>query len=123
MQARGDLVSNAHGGLALGGDARSVLTGEQAIAIVEPPKRERRRKRDASPNPVGDPLFEALRSLRRELAEEAQIPPYMVFPDSVLRAMTAERPASREAMRSISGVGAKKLEAFGDRFLAEIERN
>ena len=93
LQARGALVSNEHGGLALGGDARAILKGEQAVASVVPPRSERKRRRDASPNPVGDPLFDALRELRRELAVEAQLPPYVIFHDATLREMAAGRPA------------------------------
>ncbi|WP_374407659.1 DNA helicase RecQ [Pelagerythrobacter sp.] len=120
LQARGALVANEHGGLALGGDARAILKGEQAVAIVVPPRSERRRRRDASPNPVGDPLFEALRDLRRELASEAGLPPYVIFHDATLREMAARRPASLAELGAIGGVGAKKLDAYGDRFLSVI---
>ena len=123
LQARGALVSNEHGGLALGGDARAILKGEQAVAIVVPPRSERKRRRDASPNPVGDPLFDALRELRRELAVEAQLPPYVIFHDATLREMAARRPASLAALGEIGGVGAKKLEAYGEQFLAVIRRH
>ena len=46
----------------------------------------------AEANPVGDPLFDALRAMRRELAAEAQVPPYVIFHDAALRAMASERP-------------------------------
>ena len=123
LQARGALVSNEHGGLALGGDARAILKGEQSVAIVVPPRSERKRRRDASPNPVGDPLFDALRELRRELAVEAQLPPYVIFHDATLREMAARRPASLSELGEIGGVGAKKLEAYGEQFLAVIRRH
>ncbi|WP_338447021.1 DNA helicase RecQ [Pelagerythrobacter marensis] len=123
LQARGALVATEHGGLALGGDARAILKGEQAVAIVVPPRAERRRRRDASPNPVGDPLFDALRELRRELALEAQVPPYVVFHDATLREMAARRPATLSELGEIGGVGAKKLEAYGARFLDTIRRH
>ena len=88
-----------------------------------PPKPARERRRGGGePNPVGDPLFEALRELRRELAAEAGLPPYVIFHDSTLREMAATRPASRAALGEIGGVGAKKLEAFGDAFLGVIQR-
>ena len=80
-------------------------------------------KRDrAGTNPVGNPLFEALRSLRRELAAEAQVPPYVIFHDAVLREMAARRPASLAELAEVGGVGARKLEAYGDAFLAAIRR-
>ncbi len=123
LQARGALVSNEHGGLQLGGDAREILRGEQLVEIVIPPKRERRGKRNSSPNPVGDPLFDALRALRRELADEAGVPPYVVFHDATLREIAASRPSSLEEMGAISGIGARKLDAYGAAFLKAVQNN
>uniref|UniRef100_UPI0005B7BCFF HRDC domain-containing protein n=1 Tax=Novosphingobium sp. B-7 TaxID=1298855 RepID=UPI0005B7BCFF len=74
----------------------------------------------AALNPVGDPLFDALRALRREIAQEANVPPYVVFHDAVLREMAAARPTSLAEMAAIGGVGARKRDAYGDRFLAVI---
>jgi ATP-dependent DNA helicase RecQ len=74
------------------------------------------------PNPVGDPLFDALRALRREIALEGGVPPYVIFHDSVLREMAAARPTSLAAMGEIGGIGARKLEAFGERFLDVIRQ-
>ncbi len=123
LQARGALVATDHGGLALGGDAPAILKGEQSVEIVLPPKREGRRKRgDSGANPVGDPLFEALRDLRRDLAAEAQMPPYVIFHDATLRELAAKRPMDLAEMAGISGVGARKLEAYGDTFLAVIRQ-
>ncbi len=124
LQARGDLVATDHGGLALGGTARAILKGERNVEIVIPPKRERRSRRgDATPNPVGDPLFDALRELRRELAIEGQVPPYVIFHDATLREMAAQRPQSLAALGRIAGVGTKKLEAYGEQFLRVVERH
>jgi len=124
LQARGSLVPTEHGGLALGGNAREILKGETAVEIVVPPKPERRRKqRDgALPNPVDDPLFEALRNVRRELAKEQGVPPYVIFHDATLRDMAAARPASLAELGRTSGIGSRKLEAYGDAFLAVIRQ-
>ncbi|MBL8733725.1 MAG: DNA helicase RecQ [Planctomycetes bacterium] len=65
-------------------------------------------------------LFEALRGLRRELAGELGVPPYVVFNDVTLEALARQRPASAAAMLDVRGVGPRKLEAFGARFLATI---
>ena len=126
LQAHGHLVANDHGGLALGAGAREILKGEREVAIVVPPKRERRSGRrggDGTPNPVGNPLFEALRALRKELAEEAGVPPYVIFHDSTLREMALARPDTLARLGQIGGVGAKKLEAYGERFLRCILAN
>lgn len=123
LQARGDLVANEHGGLALGAGARAILKGERGVEIVMPPRRERRSRRGGTPNPVGDPLFEALRDLRRELAKEAGLPPYVIFHDATLREMAAARPASLAELGRVAGVGARKLEAYGERFLRTIADN
>ncbi len=120
LQARGALVATEHGGLALDGDAREILKGEKTVEIVVPPKKGRRKPRDRGANPVGDPLFDALRELRRELAVEAGLPPYVIFHDATLRELVARRPGSIEEFGAIGGVGTKKLEAYGDAFLEVI---
>jgi len=124
LQARGTLAPTEHGGLALSGDARAILKGEADVTIAVPPRRENARARRAGDgaNPVGDPMFEALRELRRELAKEAGVPPYVVFHDSTLREMAAARPASLAELGLIGGIGARKLDAYGDAFLAAIRR-
>ncbi len=123
LQARGDLVATEHGGLALGGAARAILRGERTVEIVVPPKRSRGRRADATPNPIGDPLFEALRALRKEVAEEAQVPPYVVFHDSTLREMTSARPETLAQLGRLPGIGAKKLDAYGEQFLRAIREH
>ena len=127
LQARGSLVPTEHGGLALGGDAREILKGEGAVMIVVPPRSERKMRRGSrgaatgGVNPVGDPLFEALRALRRELAESAGVPPYVIFHDATLREMAQSRPATMAAMSEISGVGARKLDEWGEAFLEVVK--
>ncbi|RYE04052.1 MAG: ATP-dependent DNA helicase RecQ, partial [Sphingomonadales bacterium] len=96
----------------------------ERTARLAPPRASfalgRRGKTGGALNPIGDPLFEALRARRRELAMEAQVPPYVIFHDSVLRDMASARPGTLDALGRISGVGARKLEAYGDAFLAVI---
>jgi len=124
LQARGSLVPTEHGGLALGGDARAILKGEAEVQIVVPPKRERRQRAErGTANPLGDPLFEALRATRRDLAKEAGMPPYVIFHDSVLREMALMKPQTLSAMGEISGVGARKLDAYGQAFLSTIREH
>lgn len=135
LMAHDMLTNTQHGGLALGPAARPVLRGEQTISIAEPPKTKPRRGRSGvnsgfhatasnakGPNPVGDPLFEALRATRKALADAGNVPPYVVFHDSVLREMTSQRPSTLDALAQLPGIGAKKLEAYGDAFLAVIRQ-
>jgi ATP-dependent DNA helicase RecQ len=95
------------------------------VLIAEPPRRQprdqnRRRAGDAAPNPVGDPLFDALRARRKDLASQQGVPAYVIFHDSVLRAITTERPTTLEALGTIPGVGAKKLENYGEAFVEVV---
>jgi ATP-dependent DNA helicase RecQ len=66
-------------------------------------------------------LFQRLRALRRELADERNVPPYVIFSDATLREMAQRRPGSRTAFAQISGVGSQKLEAFATVFTRAIE--
>ncbi|MEP7222853.1 MAG: DNA helicase RecQ [Novosphingobium sp.] len=124
LQARGSLIPTEHGGLALGGDAKAILRGEMAVQIALQPTAQRRGKRSSgAPNPVGDPLFEALRALRRDLAAEAKVPPYVIFHDATLREIATARPANSRELGAITGVGTRKLEAWGDAFLAVVRQH
>ncbi|MCY3544536.1 MAG: DNA helicase RecQ [Chloroflexi bacterium] len=65
-------------------------------------------------------LFERLRALRRRIASESAVPPYVVFGDATLQQMASRIPQDLNAMSRISGVGAVKLQRYGDEFLSEI---
>jgi ATP-dependent DNA helicase RecQ len=119
LQARGALIANEHGGLKLAGDARAIMRGEQKVEIALVPEGRKRRERGVA-NPVGDPLFDALRAKRRELADDAGVPPYVIFHDATLREMAMVRPATIAALSQITGIGSRKLDAYGDAFLAVL---
>ncbi len=68
-----------------------------------------------------DPLFNELRSLRLKLAQEAGVPPFVIFSDKTLRDMVAKMPATDEDLLTVQGVGQTKLERYGDVFLEVIE--
>ena len=72
--------------------------------------------------PAAAELFERLRALRKRLADEAAVPPYIVFSDATLRDMCAKLPATEEELLEVNGVGATKLARYGAAFLAEIAR-
>ena len=123
------LRTNEHGGLIFGPEAKAILKGDQSVSLILQAKKPSNRRRDLGrdvgreldSNPVDDPLFEALRKRRRDSAIEAGVPPYVIFHDATLRQMATVRPDSIAAMSRISGVGARKLEAYGDAFLAVIK--
>ncbi len=71
-------------------------------------------------NPVADPLFDALKAWRRDQARAADVPAYVVFNDQTLRALAKRRPVSRAQLANVSGIGAAKLERFGDDVLRII---
>ena len=115
---------------------RRILHGEEAVqllrTVARPPREEGRRaaRRETrgvmsrevpggvSRELIDGDLFEALRALRRETAEERGVPPYVIFSDASLREMARERPTTDEAFLRIKGVGQHKLQDLGPRFLA-----
>ena len=121
LQSRGVLIPTEHGGLMLGGPARAILRGEAEVQVVIPPPAKREKRRRDQTEFAADPLFEALRQTRRDLATEAGVPPYVIFHDAVLRDIAAVRPISRSALAQISGVGTAKLDRYGAAFLHTIE--
>jgi ATP-dependent DNA helicase RecQ len=123
LLARDALRTDDYGGLSFGPGARAILKGEERVELVLPPKRQRRARRGGGSgvNPDGDPLFEALRARRREIAAAAGLPPYVIFHDSTLREMAARRPSSLAAMADINGVGAAKLEKYGAAFVEVVQ--
>jgi ATP-dependent DNA helicase RecQ len=127
LVARGMLAATEHGGLMLGPQARVVLKGEAGVTIAEPPLRQRRSRRargdGSAPNPVGNPLFEALRSRRKQLAAEHGLPAYVIFHDSVLRDIALQCPETLAELGTIPGVGTKKLETWGPDFIAVVREH
>jgi ATP-dependent DNA helicase RecQ len=120
----------AHGGLRLGASARPILKGEAPVSMRAddwaPAPRERRRRgrpgSQAAPLPAADSaLFEALRSWRRERASREDVPAFVVLHDSTLQALAAARPRDRAALAEVPGIGAAKLERFGDELLALLK--
>jgi ATP-dependent DNA helicase RecQ len=119
--ARDALRADAYGGLSFGPGAKPVLKGEQqlTIAVPAPRKRGARQRFDGPP----DPLFDALREARRKLAEEAGVPPYVIFHDSTLREIASRKPRDLNELNQVSGVGTVKLERYGEAMLAALSTN
>jgi len=133
--ARGVLAVDVdgHGSVILTEDARPVLRGERLLELRHAPVRGAgRRSRGSSGGGRKPPveiatrdrsLWEALRALRRRLSEVAGVPAYVVFNDSTLADMIALKPRSPGEMAQVSGVGAAKLERYGDEFLDVIREH
>jgi ATP-dependent DNA helicase RecQ len=119
LMARDALRADAYGGLSFGPGARPILKGEATLALVLPPARRARKRSDRTEFPH-DPLFEALRARRRDLAKEAGVPPYVIFHDSTLREMAELKPETLHALSRVSGVGQAKLERYGEAFIEVV---
>ncbi|MFQ5737803.1 MAG: DNA helicase RecQ [Acidobacteriota bacterium] len=109
--------------LKLNAASRDVLKGQHQVWLI--PAKKTRVKRTAyerdSWEGVDRDLFEGLRGLRKQIAQERGVPPYVVFGDAALRDMSRRRPVTRGEFLSIHGVGEKKLVDFGPRFIQYIE--
>jgi ATP-dependent DNA helicase RecQ len=103
---------------------RRALAERTPIAIREAPVAPVKARKAKSPVAADEEydtdLFTVLKALRRQLADERDVPAYVIFSDAVLRAMARDAPQTAAGLRAISGVGDKKLTDFGDRFLAAI---
>ncbi|MCF6783306.1 DNA helicase RecQ [Stutzerimonas stutzeri] len=127
LVARGlaDVDLDGFGGLRLSDSCRPLLRGEVTLEL-------RREIASKTAKPAGSAAsqlvrsegretWEALRTLRRKLAEEHGVPPYVIFPDATLLEMLRSQPATLGDMARISGVGARKLERYGQAFLDVLQ--
>ena len=120
----------AYGGLKLTEAARPVLRGEQEVWLrrdAVPVKRGRAtkeerdaRRRQPFAGANEDPLWQALKAKRLELAREQGVPPYVIFHDSTLLEILNRKPRTLGEMAQISGVGQAKLARYGDAFLQVV---
>jgi ATP-dependent DNA helicase RecQ len=137
LTAQGYLVSDeaSHGGLRLGESDRvkPLLRGETGLALrLAPPAKERRRGGAAGgsgsapglgalPENVDASLLAALKAWRLQQARDQAVPPYVVFHDRTLMEIAARLPADLEALSQVSGVGAAKLERYGQAVLQVLQ--
>ena len=129
------LVPDGRGGLQLGPSelVRPLLRGACTLELPQPPPRKERRRGAAgmtgamagagngSPA-VDEGLVTALKSWRREQAQLQGVPPYVVFHDRTLLELAQHRPASLEELAGVSGIGAAKLERYGEALLTVLEQ-
>jgi len=123
---------DGYGTLRLTASARPVLKGESRVHLRREADRiQRKAARRAERGershqsldiaPHEEALWNTLRDTRARLAREQGVPAYIIFHDATLLAMLRERPATRDAMAGISGVGERKLERYGEDFLAVLK--
>jgi ATP-dependent DNA helicase RecQ len=110
--------------LALNEASWRVLRGERAVRVAESVKPVRGRKAAAKPvtSTAGNALFESLRTLRKRLADEAGMPPYIIFNDASLWDMAARQPTTLQEFSTIVGVGQAKLARYGGQFVELIRQ-
>ncbi len=110
--------------LKLTAKARPLLKGEERLTLARPRVRVaagRQTTKRGKEKLVYDPaLFQELRTLRKQLADEQQVPPFVIFGDATLVEMAAYRPRDSEELIKINGVGAHKLGRYGEPFLQVI---
>ncbi|MEO3476163.1 DNA helicase RecQ [Phaeobacter sp. CAU 1743] len=111
-----------HGALRMTDAALPVLRGEAGIELRKDTIKtaDRRPAVKALVSDEDAPLLSALKAKRRALAEAQKVPAYVIFPDRTLIEMAEQRPETLDQMARISGVGAKKLDRYGDDFLSVI---
>ena len=101
-------------------EGRAALTDRRKVTLTKPATIPDKTKRRVGDIPCDELLFERLRGLRRKLADERDIPAYIIFSDVALREMANRYPASEAEFSRISGVGKQKLQEFSAVFMAEI---
>ncbi|KZX60661.1 ATP-dependent DNA helicase RecQ [Halioglobus sp. HI00S01] len=113
------------GALRLEEQCRPLLKGEERIDLRRDVKKKTARQttRTSLPQDIDVALWEALRECRRELAEAQGVPPYVIFHDRTLQEMCVVLPRSKTAFGRISGIGERKLDKYGDDFIAVIDRH
>ncbi len=116
---------DGYGALKLAEKCRPILRGEETLMLrkdIAADKSSTSKSTKAGySNAKDSELWEALRSKRRELADQQDVPPFVIFHDATLMAMAEEKPADLTQMSYISGVGVKKLEQYGEQFLLVID--
>ncbi|MDT8375786.1 MAG: DNA helicase RecQ [Mariprofundaceae bacterium] len=109
--------------LKLAASARPLLRGEIELQLAMPRIRAKvkKSKKQRMESPHDEALFDALRELRKRIADKLNVPPYIVFGDATLMHMAQLKPETSEQMLEVNGVGQVKLERFGEAFLSAIQ--
>ncbi|MFT0212675.1 DNA helicase RecQ [Pseudomonas sp. F1_0610] len=125
--ARGyvDVDIEGFNGLRLSEKCRDLLKGQEQLLLRKEQVSPRKPQQTSSASQLvrahERDMWENLRALRKQLAQEHAVPPYVIFPDSTLLEMLRSQPQDMSDMAAISGVGARKLERYGDVFLKVLQ--
>lgn len=124
---RGYLIQDvaSYSVLKLTSSARPLLRGEVELELAKPRIRAKakKKKKQRMDSPHDEAIFDALRELRKKIADELNVPPYIVFGDATLIHMAQLKPETSEQMLEVNGVGQVKLERFGEAFLNTVREN
>jgi ATP-dependent DNA helicase RecQ len=118
------LDDEGHGSLQLDDSCRPVLKGEQCVMQRKQTRSPTKTKKANSEllDPADQHLFDALRAVRADLARENGIPPYVIFHDATLIALSTHKPSEIQELTGISGIGQTKQERYGEAFLRVIRQ-
>ena len=121
-----------YGGLSLTAASRPILRGESTIYFRDDPKpqeqktkasKSKKLPKESSSVTIDERLLQTLKSIRMQLARTQGVPPYVIFHDSTLIEMQAKRPKTLAEFAEITGVGQRKLERYGEVFLAALTKD
>ena len=108
--------------LKAGPRARETLLGDEPVRVAfAAPVPEEKRRRVSPKKTVDKGLLSRLIALRRSIAEEQHVPPFIIFTNATLKDMAHKQPRTRAQMLRVDGVGEGKMARYGDAFLREIE--
>lgn len=122
-----EIAYDDHYALKITNFGNDVLFGNRKITFVQFKKFEPKQventtvsKSKTEAENLRDELFEVLRTLRKNIADNQKVPPYVIFNDATLTEMADKKPLTAQALQAISGVGVKKMESYGQEFLETI---
>ncbi len=102
--------------------ARTVLAGTPRVRIIKPVEKADPRRDSTGTMACNADLFETLRALRKQIAQQQGMPPFVIFSDRTLREMSARMPVAEREMLGVSGVGTHKMTQYGNAFMAAIRK-
>ncbi|NJN88843.1 MAG: DNA helicase RecQ [Leptolyngbyaceae cyanobacterium SL_7_1] len=117
-----DETSDGYSILRLNPLSWDILRKQRSVYVAAPPQSKTTLPEDGGLRADMEALFDRLRSLRKQVADEQSVPPYVVFADSSLRLMAQQQPQNLEEFAQISGVGSYKRDQYGQRFIEAIRQ-